>query len=370
MAALARRGHNVTVIIARTPNARKPRSCVTRGFTMEDIVLVRGRSLLSKGQFILFAFFHVALVAGNVDCIIMDPHLVPFLLPIVLMRRLTTHSPVLILRVSTNPVETGGPITTMIMRFLYQLSIRLANVFFNRILFISPMLRDYYCDLSHVPMHKTGIWPSSVDIRVFDPKLSSDQRVKMLKKKLGIGDKFCLIYHGSLSRGRGIMELLGAMNLLKQEEQGNVMLILLGHGALREEIKRYVRLEGLEDVVVVPDPVERDEVAKYIAVADVEVLPMPDHEWWRYQCFLKVLECLAMNKPMISSYLPAVRAIVGDVPVVYWLRGTEACDIAEGILGYLRNRDSLRPALGRTIASRYSVEAISENLEADITERN
>jgi glycosyltransferase involved in cell wall biosynthesis len=258
----------------------------------------------------------------------------------------------------------------MIMKFLYQLSIRLANVFFDKLLFISPMLRDYYCDLSHVPRQKTGIWPSSVDIRVFDPKLSSDQRVKTLKKKLGIGNKPCLIYHGSLSRGRGVMELLRAMSLLKQEERGNLMLIILGHGEIREEVKRYVRLKGLEDVVIVPDPVERDEVAEYIAVSDVEVLPMPDHEWWRYQCFLKVLECLAMNKPMISYRLPAVTAIVGDTPVVYWLTGTEASDIAEGILGYLRNRDSLHPALGRAIAERYSVEAIAENLEANITKRN
>ena len=347
---------------------------MTDGFTMDDIVLARPRPLLSFGQFILLAFFRVALMAGNADCIIMDPHLVPFLLPIVLilsMRRLTTHSPVLILQVYTNPVEEGGPIKTLMWKFLAQTSVGLANIFFDKVLFISPMLRDYYCDLSHVPRHKTAIWPSSVDIRVFDSKLSSDHRVKMLKKKLRIGNKLCLIYHGNLTRPRGIMELLRAMSLLKRGGQGGVMLILLGYGPLRGEIKRYVQLESLEDVVIIPEPAETaEEVAEYIAVSDVEIIPMPDNELWRYQCFIKVLECLAMNKPLISSSLPAVRAIVGDVPVVYWLRGTKERDIAAGILGYLRTRGSLRPALGRTIASRYSVEAIAENLEADIKERN
>ena len=77
-----------------------------------------------------------------------------------------------------------------------------------------------------------------------------------------------------------------------------------------------------------------------------------------------------MNKPLIAFRLPAIRAVVGNMPVVYWLKGTEGRDIAEGILGYLRDRGSLRPTMGRSIASRYSVEATAENLLADITERN
>jgi glycosyltransferase involved in cell wall biosynthesis len=343
---------------------------MTDGLAIHDMVLPHGRSPLSIGEFVLFAFLQTALKAGSVDCMIMDPHLAPFLLPIVLIRRVTTHSPVLILRVPTNPVETGGLITTVYMKFLYQLSVRLGNVFFDKTLFISPMLRDYYRALSHVPSEKAGVWPTSVDLHVFDPNLYPDQTVEMLRKKLGVGNKVCLIYHGSLTRPRGIMELLKAMTLLKQGKQANVMLILVGYGPLREEIKRYIQSEGLHDTVILCDQLKRDEVAERIAMADVEVLPMPDHEWWRYQCFIKVLECLAMNKPLISYRLPAVEVIVGDMPVVYWLKGTEGRDIADGILGYLRTRGSLNPALGRKIASRYSAEVIAENLEADITERN
>ena len=366
---LSRRGNRVRVIFGRAPNARKPSSYVTPGFTFDDIVLAGGNSALSKARYILVAFFRVARMAGSVDCIIMTPHLVPFLLPAVLVRRVTTHSPVLLLRMSTNPVETGGLISTIVMKFLYQLSVRLANVFFDKTLFISPMLRDYYCALSHVPRQKAGLWPTSVDLHLFDPNVSS-RRVRLLKERLGVGDRVCLMYHGSLSRSRGIMELLEAMRLLKQEKRRDVVLILLGLGPLREEIRRYIQSEGLQDMVIFPEPVERNELVEHIALSDVEVLPIPDHEWWRYQNFVKVLECLAMNKPLIAFPLPAVRAIVGDMPVVYWLRGTEGSDIAEGILGYLRTRDSLRPSLGRSIASRYSVDAAAENLLVDITERN
>jgi 1,2-diacylglycerol 3-alpha-glucosyltransferase len=216
-----------------------------------------------------------------------------------------------------------------------------------------------------LPPHKAGIWPSSVDLSVFDPKLCSEQEISEVRRKLDLDGKVAVIYHGAISRGRGIMEAVKAMGLLKQVGT-NVKLVLLGYGPFRQEIRRYVEVEGLEDVVTVPDPVQIKGVAKYLAASDVEIIPMPDHVWWRYQCFIKVLECLAMNKPLISTDLPAVRAVVDEVPVVQWMTGSTALHIADALQGYIKTRGLLRPSLGRAIASKYSVETIAKNVEAYI----
>ena len=368
MAALARRGHRVRIIVPRIPGARKPSNCMVEGFTLDTVLLRRQKPWLSLGQFILAAFFHTAFAAGHVDCVIMDIQSVPFLFPLVLLRRLTTHLPVLILWVPTNPVNKRGLIKTILRSFQERISIKLAGAFFDKILFISPMLRDLYCLTMNVPREKTGIWSSSVDLRIYDPNTFPVDQLAALRTTLNIRDSLAVIYHGYITKARGLMESVKAMELLKQEG-ANAKLILLGYGPFREEIIRYVQLNHLEDVVAVPDPAESSkEVAKYLAASDVELIPMPDHVWWRYQCFIKVLECLAMNKPLISTDLPAVKAIVDAAPVVYWLKGSSARNIADGLRDYLKNHRSLRPSSGRTIASEYSVERVAEELEANIAQ--
>jgi glycosyltransferase involved in cell wall biosynthesis len=364
MIALAGRGHNVRLIVASTPELREPPNVA--GFTLDTVVVRDRKPFFAICQFSLVAFLKVAVLAGQIDCLIMEPQTVPFVFPIVLLRRLITHMPILVLRVASNPVETGGWIRTMLMSFRQQVSIRLAEIFFDKIYFISPMLREYYGSSSRLPEYKLGIWPSSVDLGIFNPKAASEQNIIMLRKKLGVKNKTVIIYHGAISRARGLMEAVKAMELLKREHV-NATLILLGYGDFREEIKRYIKLKDLGDVVTVHDPVQSvEEVAEYLAASDLEIIPMPDHVWWRYQCFLKVLECLAMNKPLISTDLPAVKAIVDGAPVVIWLEGSTARDIANGIKSYIAGHDTLKPGLGRAIASQYSRDKNVQMFETDI----
>jgi glycosyltransferase involved in cell wall biosynthesis len=368
MIALAKRGYNVRMILPSMPNARKPASYVAKGFVLDAVVIRKRKSILALAQFLFVALFKVAVLAGEIDCLIMEPQTALFVFPIVLLRRLITRLPVLVLRVESNPVETGGWIRTMFWTVRQEVSIRIAGIFFDKIYFISPMLRDYYCSGSRLPKSKLGIWPSSVDLQVFDPMISSERKIMMLKKRLNIKNQFVIIYHGGISRARGLMEAVRAMELLK-DEHSNTILILLGYGDFREEIKRYIQSKGLGDVVIVPDPVQSSqEVAEYLAASDFEILPMPDHIWWRYQCFLKVLECLAMNKPLVSTNLPAVRAIVDGAPVVFWLEGSSARDIADGIRSYIAKRHTLKPQLGRGIASQFTRERNAQMLEAEIAQ--
>jgi len=277
--------------------------------------------------------------------------------------RLFFRFPIASLRIPTNPVETGALVRSLFLSFLYALSIKLAAVSFDKIFFISPMLGEWYSVQLGVPKSKTAVWPSPVDTTMFDPRsVTSTDRLRM---ELALSDRLGVLYHGALTRGRGIMEMVQAFSKLR-EEHVKASLVLLGDGPLRQEVLRYITSNDLEKVIQVCGPVGYCDVPEYVAACDVGIVPLPDHPWWRYQCPTKVLECLAMNKPLIVTDIPAHRWILGRAPVALYLKGTSPREIADGVLAFLASRNSFDPELGRRLASEFSGEVLAGMLEHEM----
>jgi len=247
-----------------------------------------------------------------------------------------------------------------LVTILDRISIMLAAILFDKILFISPMLGAFYTEKMGIPNPKIGFWPSSVDTTLFDPISVSE--TKRLRFELGLSAHTGFLYHGSLSRGRAIVEMIEAFRVLR-EENVKVRLVLLGYGALRDTVLDYVKSGNLEDVVGVHGPVKYADVPRYIAACDVGLVPLPDHPWWRYQCPVKVIECLAMNKPLIVSNIPAHRWVISGAPVAIYLNGTTPSEIADGVRTYLKHKNSLDPSIGRQTAENFSTRKIAESLE-------
>jgi len=357
---LAKRGHSVTMITGRIGNTRVTLPPLSPSFRLVTI-LRRQLMPLSLLVFELKAFFHIFL---PLDCVILDVNTLPAFLPVFLLRRLLSGRPVVFLRVESNPVETGGRLRSLLISSLDEFSVTAAKLLCDRIFFISPMMAELYSKRFGLPPEKVRVWPSSVDTSVFDPRDRSTS--ESLRRELGISNQMVVLYHGSLTKARGIMETVKAFKIL-EEESANVMLILLGYGPLREDIQRYVRANHLERTVQVRGPAYNvAEVVDYIALSDVGIVPLPDHPWWRYQCAIKILELLAMNKPLLVSDIPANRSIIGDAPVASYLSGTSPREIADGIRHFLSIKNSFDPALGREIAAKFSVDRIAAMLEQEI----
>jgi glycosyltransferase involved in cell wall biosynthesis len=247
---------------------------------------------------------------------------------------------------------------------LYTIAIRISKTFSDKILFVSPMLSKSCSMQFQIPEDKIGVWPSSVDTSCFYER--PPHKIDRLREDLGLSGRLGVLYHGSLEKTRGLMETVEAFRILK-EQHVKATLVLLGDGPLRGEILRFIDENKLKDVVKVPKPVNTiAEVADYIAAADVEIVPLPDHPWWRYQCPIKVLECLASNRPLIVTDIPANRWIIGDNPVAVYLKGTGPRQIADGVKAFLQDARRLDPRLGSQIASRFSVEEIAAAIEHHI----
>jgi len=332
-------------------------------FVQETILMRRVVRTLSLLFFNLIAAVRLLMSIDYWDAVILDIESVPAALPIILIRQLRIRTPALVLRITTNPVELEGKPPGFWRYVLYAIGIKLAAEYFDRLLFISPMLGRLYSHELGVPKSKIGVWPANVDLDIFDPSI--DMNTQSLRNEIGLLDRPGFLYHGVISRGRGTKELVDAFRLLK-EDGLRVALVLLGYGSQREEISRYVRDNHLEDVVKIHEPVAYSEVPSFISACDAGIVPLPDHVWWRYQCPIKVLEYLAMNRPVIVSDIPAHRWIIGKSNVAIYLAGTGSREIADGIREYLMSKNRLDPSLGRGIAANFSATATSRMLEHEI----
>ena len=362
LAALAKRGNQVTFLAAATPKSAERRN--VSGLKLELIRLPKEFPVFSLILFEIAALWRVIREIPQSDAIILDYNSVPALFPILFLNRLFRRNPILLLHIETNVFVEENTLRELAVSFHDALSIKLASILFDKIFFSSPMLAEFYRYTYRIPDSKIAVWPN-----VVEPEFAGfvdKTKVELLRKELGLFGRLSVLYHGWLSRGKGIIELVEAFKLLKEESEMTV-LVLLGYGPQRESIYKYVHANGLDEIVKLRGPVDHTEVPNYIAACDVGIVPLPNHIWFRLQNPVKVLELLSMGKPLIVSDLPANRWIISNKPVALYLKGTNPRSIADGVREFLQSRDKFDPSAGRTIIEeRFTPEIVAENVESQI----
>jgi glycosyltransferase involved in cell wall biosynthesis len=269
----------------------------------------------------------------------------------------------LVLDIRSTPVETFG-VKGYFQHLRFCVSVIIAKKFFDGITIITPIMKEEICRKFNLNTRFVGIWSSGVDTSLFDPKKHVFD-VQQIRKKLGLSQKFIVFYHGAFSATRGLTETIEAMHTLKHTIS-DVVLFLLGTGDIIDNLKKLIVSKGLQNKVIIHNPVEYSDVPKYIAMADVCIVPLPDHEYWRSQCPLNLLEYLAMEKVVIVTGIPAHRFIIGEEKCAIYVPSAKSSELAKAIEYAYRNKDKLAEwgkGGRRIIEKRYRWEKIAMDLE-------
>jgi glycosyltransferase involved in cell wall biosynthesis len=214
-----------------------------------------------------------------------------------------------------------------------------------------------------------GVVTSGVSTSLFDPSRFRDAGAQ-LRRQTNLAQKFVVLYHGTASARRGIIESVESMEIVKSRHN-DVVLFLLVSGPAVATIRELVRKRGLDDNVMIQDAVDYADVPKYISMCDVGLVPLPNIPDWKDQCPLNLLEYLAMEKPVVLVDIPANRAIVGEAKCGIYVPAASPTEIARGILRARDERGSLEHmgVCGRAIAKdRYDWESVAESLEDYLTD--
>lgn len=183
---------------------------------------------------------------------------------------------------------------------------------------INEGLRDYTIRMGAKP-RKTRVIRAGIDTHLYDPEINKDR----VKKQYGISnsDKV-LFFMGWLYHFSGLKEL--ALELAKiQPHHPEIKLMFVGDGEAFDEINDIRLANHLEDKIILTGKQPYEQLAEYIACADVCLLPAYNNEIMRDIVPIKLYEYMAMRKPVISTKLPGVMKEFGEGNGVIYIEKPE-----------------------------------------------
>lgn len=174
---------------------------------------------------------------------------------------------------------------------------------------------------------------NGVDCNKFVPLDSKDE----IRNKLNIPkDKFVISFVGQYKRGKGIIDLAKAINILKENDLQNVLLVMTG--SVKEEIAynemlKFIADHGLENHISILQ--QQSEIYRYMQAADILILP--SHEG--VEGMGRVLfEAMACGTPVIGTNISGIReAITPETGILVKERAPE--EIASAIIKFMTDSE-------------------------------
>lgn len=267
-----------------------------------------------------------------------------------------------ILDIRGTPVEVRN-LRSSLGALAFRFSVVPAKRIFHGLSVPTERMKKEICYNFHLNPESVFVWNNGVNFEFFEPRLYNESEIR---KVLGLTDKFVVFYHGSFRFRGGVFETVKSIGILK-EKIPNLMLFLLGGGHSLPLIENIINENGIQNNVVIHPSVDYKDVPKYIAMCDVGIVPLPDIPDWRYQCPLKLIEYLAMAKPVIVTDIPANREILGTSKSGVYISAADPEKIAEAIEYVYHNREKMKkfgPSGRALVKETYDYDAICEKFEA------
>lgn len=126
------------------------------------------------------------------------------------------------------------------------------------------------------------------------------------------GAAHLLTYVGVMGPQDGVDHALRAIAVLRARGRDDFRAVFIGSGDAQPEMVRLSRELGLDDVVEFTGRVPDEVVVRHLSTADVCLLPDPKNPLNDVSSMNKVVEAMAMGKPMVSFDLVESRFSAGD----------------------------------------------------------
>jgi glycosyltransferase involved in cell wall biosynthesis len=123
-----------------------------------------------------------------------------------------------------------------------------------------------------------------------------------------LAGSFVIGYLGRLIREKGVAVLLEAAAALAANPSWTALIV--GSGPARAELESLARGRGIEERVRFVDGVPRQDVARYLRLMDVLVLP--SLEEWCEQFGFVLVEAMACGVPVVGSTSGEIPWVIGD----------------------------------------------------------
>jgi glycosyltransferase involved in cell wall biosynthesis len=156
---------------------------------------------------------------------------------------------------------------------------------------------------------KITVVPNCVHTDLFSPQCKDIK----LAGKLGIDEHDVVIgYVGSIVNYEGLDDLLSVLALLVKDGVTNFKFLLVGDGAVLDELKQQIIELSIEGYVIITGRVPHEEVQRYYSLVDIAPFPRKPYAVCEAVSPLKPFEAMASGKAVIVSSCSALTEIITD----------------------------------------------------------
>ena len=169
----------------------------------------------------------------------------------------------------------------------------------DKILVINQRLKEYAKRMG-ARESKISVITAGVDFERFNRDLDGQP----VRKRYGIArDDTLLLFTGYMYTFSGLKEVVQS---LLEGPYPDIKLMVVGDGDLYAPLLKMVVEHDAGDKIILTGKVPFDEMPRYVAAADICLLPAYKHEIMMNIVPIKMYEYMAMGKPIIATKLPGI----------------------------------------------------------------
>jgi len=247
--------------------------------------------------------------------------------------------------------KTTDGLVSRSLRLLEKLSLKLAD--------IAIATNESY---RAIDIQRHAIDPDKVFVVRNGPDLARVRLVGRDSPLMSMG-RTILCYVGAMNPQDGIDYLLTAMGHLVQDlKRTDFYCVLIGDGDSREELESQALELGLGEYVRFTGFIPDEDMMRYLSTADICLDPNPSSPLNDVSTWIKVMEYMALGKPIVSFDLKETRISAGEAAL--YVTPNDEIAFARAIVR-LMDDPSKRSQMGA-----YGRTRVHDELNWDVTSQN
>jgi len=216
--------------------------------------------------------------------------------------------------------------------------------------------RDQLLERGVAPERITVI-PSGVDCRVFEPREDDGK----IRGEYDLGDRFVCAYVGTIGMASGLGVALRAADRLEQEGRDDVRFLLVGDGAVREDLEAEARAGKLRSVVFTGRQA-KSRMPEFLAATDACLVHLSRKDLFKTVLPSKIFEAAAMRKPIVLGVQGFAAELVSEAGAGLCIEPENEVELGEAVTRLARDRalgERLGAAGYERIAKRFDYDALA-----------
>jgi glycosyltransferase involved in cell wall biosynthesis len=176
-----------------------------------------------------------------------------------------------------------------------------------------------------IPLEKITAIPNGIDTALFIP----GPRDNELRREYGWGDKFVILYIGTMGMCQGLGQVVEAAARLHKER--DLLFVFVGEGAEKDGLKQTASSLKLDNVQFI-DQQPKSRVPLFYAACDLGVVTLRNRSLFEEVLPSKIFEYLGMERPLLLSVGGEARKLVEDAGAGEYVPSEDVEKLVEAII--------------------------------------